>query len=1361
MKTGSSAISPAAQLLVRLSVACGLATMLLGTLVLIGWAQDIEPLKRVHPGFVSMNPLTAIAFILSGFVLSFLDRAQVRQESNSDIKRYSTALTLIGALLVLVIGLLVLSDYIFNWEIRVDQSLFPEKLAGDYNDTINRMAPNTSLSFVLLGIALLLINITSKRGIRPSELLAIVICSISIVGVVGYIYDARELYAISAFIPMAAHTTLMFGLLGFGIMAARPREGIMAIASGDSTGQLLLIRILPMLAISMLALGWLRLKGEEQGYFSAPMGVILYAIAYTAIIGILLVWVAYYQRKSAADHRKLSAERNRFFDLSADPVCIATREGFIREANEAFTTTLGCTKQELVSCSLLDFVHPDDRESAVTTIERVWSSQKTASYVGRYNHKNGSWISLFWSVKAIPEDGLVYASARDISGLQATQSALYVSEQELSTTLRCIGDGVISTDLAGRVTRLNSMAELLTGWTESDAIGLPATSVFKIINEQTRAPAQLAIAEVLATGTIYGLSNHSALVARDGQERPIAKTCAPMRNRSGSVVGAVLTFRDVSKEKSKAIELEEAYAAVKSERARLKTVLDTVIEGVISVDQTGTVETFNSGAERLFGYQAEEVIGHNMRMLMPMANRNRHDRYLKKYLETGKGGIIGTGTEFAGLHKNGSHLQIELTIGETISGAKRHFTGVVRDVSERTRLIAELTEAREQADKANAAKSEFLAAMSHEIRTPMNGVIGMLDVLHHTSLQGYQVEMVDLIQDSADSLLAIVNDILDFSKIEAGRYTVRPAPCDVAALVENVCVSMVQQAEKQLVQMTMFIDPTIPPLVDGDKQLLRQVLVNLINNAIKFSSKQDHQGRFSIRCECIARGENEVTIDFRVQDNGIGMDSEVLGKLFRPFTQADNSSSRTFGGTGLGLAISKNIAEIMGGDISVESESGVGSVFTLRVPFTLVVESESSVQTCTYAAGLSCLVVGDSNSLAPDIATYLVHGGVKVKRVENMTLAREWGRSPEPGTWVWVIDAGETDPSLEPMELASDWGPNLEQRVQAVVIERGKRLNLRQKANGAVVVDGNALRRKTLLRAVALAAGRSIIDDDTHSDLVARYGQDVSALSREKARLSGRLILVAEDNINNQNVIRQQLAVLGAAADIANDGCEALDRWRTGDYPLLLTDLYMPVMDGYELATKIRAEEKESAHIGIVALTANAASGEFKRCIDIGMDGYLSKPAHLEEIDQLLKTWLPPISAQAGHDLPTDPATPSAPAALINPSADDDPVDINILRELVGNNPEVVNNLLVDFCRVAIEYNVEIQTAWKLRSLEDVGAVAHKLKSSARTVGALELGDRCEQVEFAANHGELVNVESLLQLFDEAFKDVIRYLEAS
>ena len=918
------------------------------------------------------------------------------------------------------------------------------------------------------------------------------------------------------------------------------------------------------------------------------------------------------------------------------------------------------------------------------------------------------------------------------------------------TVVTMASSGIITTDSKGVIKSFNSAAENLFGYRSHEIVGCN----LEILLPESKDDGAAGVSQYIHGFRGNAISERDYfLLGRRKNGTTFSTEVAVSATALSDTQMFTVIVRDITERISKETELK-----VLSERLALA--LDSAELGCWELDLEKDVLIWNDQMYKMHGQKRlGEFLPTNAALLMvhPEDRENFRTQASNAAEEEGMFSI-----ENRIVRPDGSTAWIK-TSGKLFPGNSRQpprFAGISRDISTTKRYIQELQAARTEADQANQAKSTFLATMSHEIRTPLNGVIGMLDVLRETSLKGYQVEMVELIQESADSLLTIVNGILDFSKIEAGEYLLSFAPCDVGTLVENVCVSLDRVAEKQHVQMTTFFSPTIPSVLVADEQLVRQVLTNLISNAIKFSSRPQQGGRVAVRCECIYQNDGEVTLEFCIRDNGIGMDVETVERLFRPFTQADQSTNRRFGGTGLGLAISKSITELLGGDIKVESAPGRGSTFIFRAPFQRVAGAVANAQTCNYIDGLSCLVIGDASGLAPDIATYLEHGRAHVERVDNLALAREWAHSQKPGTWVWIMDAGDTHPSLDELESAINCGRDSEPRLRLVVIERGTRHNLRQKADTVYTVDGNALRRKTLLRAAALAAGRSISDDDTYADLEVMHGNQINLVSRETARQSGRLILVAEDNVTNQKVIRQQLALHGVVADVTNNGYEALAHWRTGDYPLLLTDLYMPLMDGYELAAAIRSEEKENSYIGIVALTANSAAGELQRCIDAGMDSYLCKPSRLDEIEAVLNRWLPARGSNSDSIQPDSSAAKGGNMAAPQAVPPEQAVNVNILRELVGSDDDVIRELLAAFQHNALTSKTEMDVAWRSGSLNALAAAAHKLKSSARTIGALELGERCEQIETAANHGELEKVEDFMSHFDQAIDSVIGYLEA-
>ena len=644
-----------------------------------------------------------------------------------------------------------------------------------------------------------------------------------------------------------------------------------------------------------------------------------------------------------------------------------------------------------------------------------------------------------------------------------------------------------------------------------------------------------------------------------------------------------------------------------------------------------------------------------------------------------------------------------LGTGTDIHGLKEVNAQLERRVEERT---AQLRAAREQAESASKAKSDFLATMSHEIRTPMNGVIGMIEVLQQSSLQQHQMEMTDLIRDSAFSLLQIIEDILDFSKIEAGHQQVHNEPMVLRKCVERVCRMLDQLAFKQGVRLTVFVDPALPEVVLADEGRLRQVLINLVGNAIKFSGGLPEPGTVLVRAVLSPQqlASDPVTVDITVTDNGIGIDDATLQRLFKPFAQADDSTTRRYGGSGLGLVISDMLVRLMGGSISVRSALTKGSTFAIRLPLQAV-QAQPEAGPAQMLRGMHCLVVGQDKQLGDDLGAYLGHAGMHVERVADVAGA---ARSPaRPGMSLWLV-LPDSSACAEQLQAASRNFPA--SQVQLVVLGWGRRRVPRLDASGLVMVDADALSEGTLLRAMMVASGHHAAQHDAPHAGATRAGE---RYGREPVPHGGPLILVAEDNPTNQLVIVKQLALLGFAADVAHDGLDALARWRTGAYSMILTDLHMPLIDGYGLARAIRAEETPGHRIAIVAVTANALRDEEIRCQAAGMDGYLSKPVLLAQLK----------AAVEAHVKPGAPAAPQVQATKR------DVVNVGVLTAMIGEDSQDVSDVLRSFSRSACELGAALEAAMQAADAARLAELAHQLHGAAVSIGALPLGDICHDLE--------------------------------
>lgn len=786
---------------------------------------------------------------------------------------------------------------------------------------------------------------------------------------------------------------------------------------------------------------------------------------------------------------------------------------------------------------------------------------------------------------------------------------------------------------------------------------------------------------------------------------------------------------------------------------RVKDIISAAATGIAVSTLDGKYLLSNPYYCDLFGYSSEEMSNTTLAdIVLPEDYPKMQDRLKALY----KKEVPRFTLECRCLTKQRAIIWIRAQVS-TLRDAQNQplaFVGVVDDITHAKQAEQELKQleaiqhAQQVAELANQAKSSFLATMSHEIRTPISGVIGMVDVLHQTSLKGYQIEMVDIIRDSANSLLAIIDDILDFSKIESGRLELEEVPFSLERIIEKVCLLLDRMALEKNVELSLFSDSNLPETVVGDELRLRQVLINLVNNAIKFSSGAEHAGKVRLSVNVHAESDGEIAIEFVITDNGIGMSEQTVGRLFTPFMQADASTTRHYGGTGLGLTITRHLVELMQGEIVVESRLTIGSVFKVRIPFLVnALTGMRPVKNPDFSL-LLCIVVGDSSGLSAIWVQYLTASGATVIPVATAESIQWHELRHHYAQYEWLVlidDCGEipeSSPALAVVNNIHALNPN----VHSLVIGRGQRREVRCDEEGNCFIDGNCLGRTRFFEAVNVALGHVVL-----GKTLARgyHEKDFIPPARSEALEQNRLLLLAEDNETNQKVITRQLALLGYAVDVVSNGEEAFERLIGERYALLITDIHMPVMDGYRLIAKVRAADSALNNIPIIALSANALREEVDKCKQLGANEYLVKPALLHDLKNMLDRY---FSAERNLSLSANPALDGSASILADEIVH---LDINVLRELIGADEQVVMEFLADYLKSAIQLRGEMANSFHASDISALASSAHKFKSSSRAVGALQLGKICECIEHKCNQQQIIELNSAYAAFEQEFEQVL------
>ncbi|AWK88071.1 ATP-binding protein [Azospirillum thermophilum] len=759
--------------------------------------------------------------------------------------------------------------------------------------------------------------------------------------------------------------------------------------------------------------------------------------------------------------------------------------------------------------------------------------------------------------------------------------------------------------------------------------------------------------------------------------------------------------------------------ALSDSERRLRAILEQSPVGVSIRRIDGTVVFANARAAELAGRAPADFVGQRLAVAAPGTaaplRRTAPPR--------DESGVVARDVEVALDRPDGSRVWALQTLQRTEFEGHPAVLVWSYDITGRKRAEEDLRTAKEQAEIAARSKSEFLATMSHEIRTPMNGVLGMLELIALTPLDAEQTSLIATVRDSATTLLRIIDDILDLSKIEAGKLDLEELEMRPADLVEGVADLLAPQAHQKRLALVCDIDATVPAALRGDPGRLRQILFNLTGNAIKFTDK----GRVILRMHAAGpAAPGHARLHVAVEDTGIGIPLEAQSRLFQPFSQADSSTTRRFGGTGLGLAICHRLVEMMGGRIGIDSVPGRGSTFWFTVELPLADPQEPPEE--PLLEGLAILVADGDPVRRAVLARYLARAGARVAEAASGSEAAN--RIALAGADLLVLASGLTDgTAAQALERIAATG----RRPPCLLLENGHEGGRdgvrgrdpaapRDTAGAAAEAPTEILvqpvHRDSLLLAASRLTGRT-----APAPPPAMPPADSASPPPLPARvLEAGPILVAEDNPTNQQVVLRQLRRLGFDADLAGDGVEALAAWRARRYQALITDCHMPRMDGYELARRVRAAEEWAGgrHIPIIAMTANALTGEMERCVAAGMDDYLAKPVTLVQLATVLGRRLADPAPQ-----PDKPMTVPAPAPEL-------PVlDLDHLRATFGaldaGTAEMMD-LFLDSTRPTIERAAEALAEGRD---EEARAAAHSAAGAARTAGAKLLAAALSAMEVA------------------------------